>query len=108
VNNVYVSAVNHDFCGSQYLRSIPAELVREIHLAGHTARQIGKRWILIDDHGSRVSDPVWALYRQALERFPGLPTLIEWDSQIPALAVLIEQAATAQSLCEEASSAVSA
>jgi len=108
VNNVYVSAVNHGFSATDYLEAIPVHLVAEMHLAGHSARQLDGRWILIDDHGSRVSEPVWDLYRRALQRFPGVPTLIEWDSEIPALSVLLQEAEQAERLRGELSDAVAA
>ena len=104
VNNVYVSA--HNFGGDveQYLATLPAGAIGEIHLAGHSANDLeggDGRTILIDDHGSRVTPDVWALYRRALERFGPVPTLIEWDSNIPALTVLLEEAATADRIAHE-------
>ena len=60
----------------------------EIHLAGH--RHCGD--IVIDDHGSRVNEQVWALYRHAIGRFGAVPTLIEWDTDLPELSVLLEEA----------------
>ena len=98
VNNIYVSACNHGFDARRYLRAVPPRAVREIHLAGFD-RADG---LLIDTHGHRVAAPVWELYREALERFGPVPTLIEWDTDIPALAVLLEEAVTADRLAEEA------
>lgn len=91
VNNVYVAAVNHGFSALRYLRGIPVEAVQEIHLAGFDSLE----GILIDTHGKRVAEPVWTLYRNALARFGAAPTLIEWDTDIPALSVLLKEAATA-------------
>ncbi len=91
VNNVYVSAVNHGFDPLRYLDAIPPRAVQEIHLAGFD--RSGD--LLIDTHGKLVAEPVWDLYRQALARFGALPTLIEWDTDIPELAVLIGEAAKA-------------
>ena len=91
VNNIYVSSVNHGFDASRYLRGIPRACVREIHLAGHDHN--GR--CLIDTHGARVAAPVWALYREAVARFGRVPTLIEWDTDLPPLAVLLDEAATA-------------
>jgi uncharacterized protein (UPF0276 family) len=99
VNNVFVSACNHGFDARRYLRSLPREHIGEIHLAGHRLQKFDDgRSIRIDDHGSRVSREVWALYAEALALFGCLPTLIEWDTEVPALGVLLEEAAQAQTL----------
>ena len=92
VNNVYVSAMNHGFDPLHYLNRIPRERVREMHLAGHSIHTIGGREIRIDTHSAPVCDEVWALYSAALERFGPVPTLIEWDTNIPALDVLVAEA----------------
>lgn len=92
VNNVYVSAMNHGFDAGLYLSRIPVERVREIHLAGHSIQNIGGQQIRIDTHGTPVCDAVWALYAAALERFGPVPTLIEWDTDIPPLDDLISEA----------------
>jgi uncharacterized protein (UPF0276 family) len=103
VNNIYVSARNHGWNADTYLAALPRNAVREIHVAGHSERTLScGRSILIDDHGSAVCDGVWALYRQAIARFGALPTLIEWDNNIPAFAVLEAQAARAASYLLEA------
>jgi uncharacterized protein (UPF0276 family) len=104
VNNIYVSATNHGFDAAQYLRGIPKAPVAEIHLAGHDSN--GR--CLIDTHGTRVSEPVWALYRAALARFGAAPTLIEWDTDLPALEVLVDEAATADRIASEETRARSA
>jgi len=91
VNNIYVSAKNHGFDPGSYLAAIPPELVGEIHLAGHTDAD----GILIDTHSAPVADAVWALYREALRRLGPVPTLIEWDSQLPVLDRLLDEARTA-------------
>jgi uncharacterized protein len=91
VNNIYVSATNHGFDAARYLRAIPVAPVKEIHLAGHDHN--GR--CLIDTHGTHVADPVWALYRQALARFGQVPTLIEWDTDLPPLAELLGEAVKA-------------
>jgi len=96
VNNVYVSGRNFDEDPAGYLDSIPTGAVGEIHLAGHAANDADGRTILIDDHGSRVADPVWNLYRAALERLGPRPTLVEWDTNLPELAVLLDEAAQAE------------
>ena len=96
VNNVYVNAANHGFDPRRYLAAIPADAVAEIHLAGFDASGA----CLIDSHGARVAPPVWTLYREAIERFGPRPTLIEWDTDIPALAVLLDEADKAQRILE--------
>jgi len=105
VNNIYVSACNHGWRASAYLAALPPEAVGEIHLAGHSLRRLDDaRTLLIDDHGSRVTPEVWALYAEALARFGPVPTLIEWDTDVPPMAVLLEEAAHAAALIEEAES----
>jgi len=97
VNNIYVSAVNHDFDPYLYIRTIPSAAIREIHLAGfHDAGNC-----LIDTHGTPVSEAVWRLYRHTLRCHGVKPTLIEWDTDIPALPVLLNEAARAQTLIDE-------
>jgi len=105
VNNIYVSACNHGWRASAYLEALPRAAVGEIHLAGHSVRQVdASRSIRIDDHGSRVAPEVWALYAEALARFGPVPTLIEWDTNVPPMAVLLEEAAHAAALIEETDS----
>jgi len=96
VNNIYVNACNHGFDADAYLAAMPPDAIAEIHLAGFEVR--GE--ILIDTHGAPVAPAVWALYRSAIERFGPRPTLIEWDTDIPPLATLLREAATAQSMLE--------
>ncbi len=106
VNNIYVSACNHGWDASTYLAALPAQAIGEIHLAGHSSRQIeGGRSLRIDDHGSPVAPEVWALYGEALKRFGPVPTLVEWDTNLPALDVLLAQAAQAAALLERAEAA---
>jgi uncharacterized protein (UPF0276 family) len=92
VNNVYVSAMNHGFDPLTYLNRVPRDAVQEIHLAGHSVRRVGGREVLVDTHDGPVCDAVWTLYAAAVERFGSVPTLIEWDSNIPALEVLAAEA----------------
>jgi len=102
VNNIYVSACNHGWRASSYLEALPPSAIGEIHLAGHSVRQIdAARTIRIDDHGSRVAPEVWTLYAEALARFGPVPTLIEWDTDVPPMTVLLEEAAHAGMLIEE-------
>jgi uncharacterized protein len=93
VNNVYVSAQNHGFDAEAYIRAFPMAHVREIHLAGYfEARDSAGESFLIDAHDSPVREAVWTLYRLALKRAGAVPTLIEWDNDIPPLATLIAEA----------------
>jgi uncharacterized protein (UPF0276 family) len=103
VNNIYVSSSNHGWDPSSYLAALPVDAIDEIHLAGHTVRQFENgHSLLIDDHGARVTAEVWTLYEEALARFGPRPTLIEWDNNVPPLAVLLEEAAHAGALLQHA------
>lgn len=96
VNNVYVSSRNLGLDARAFISGLPRGAVHEIHLAGHT----DNGGVLIDDHGSRVCAQVWDLYAFAIARFGPLPTLIEWDTNIPELSVLAAEAARADELLE--------
>ncbi len=96
VNNIYVNAVNHGFDADAYLAALPREAIAEIHLAGFDASGP----CLVDTHGAPVAPDVWALYRRAIARFGPVPTLIEWDTDIPPLATLLDEAATAQAILD--------
>ncbi len=99
VNNIHVSAHNLGFDALAYLHGVPAALVEEIHLAGFTTRHLRSgAQILIDTHGAPVADAVWALYAAAIERFGPVPTLIEWDTDLPPLATLLDEARKADAL----------
>ncbi len=100
VNNIYVSARNHGFDAHEYLARMPAKAVREIHLAGHNRKSYRGRDLLIDTHSTFVCADVWALYAAAIRRFGPVPTLIEWDTDIPALSVLVEEAQRADAIRE--------
>ena len=95
VNNVAVSAFNLGFDPRDYLAAIPADAVGQFHLAGHSVNDVGDALVRIDDHGSRVADEVWELYAVAVDRIGPRPTLIEWDSNLPPLDVLVGEAAKA-------------
>jgi hypothetical protein len=101
VNNVFVSACNQGFDARRYLDSIPGRYVAELHLAGFTRNETDAGEILIDTHSKPVAAPVWALYARAIERFGNLPTLVEWDADLPPLTVLASEAARAQSIMDE-------
>ena len=97
VNNVYVNAINLGFDPDLYLSSIPPELVGQLHLAGHT--DCGTH--LLDSHVGPVPDPVWALYRTAIALFGRVPTLVEWDEQVPAYDVLLAEPGRAAAIERE-------
>ena len=99
VNNVYVSACNHGWHPTAYLFGLDPASIGEIHLAGHSVRQLEAGvTVRIDDHGSRVCAEVWALCAEALAWFGPVPTLIEWDNNVPPLDTLLDEAAKAASL----------
>lgn len=101
INNVYVNAMNHCFDAKQYLQGIPVAAVKEIHLAGHTVKAIDDTVIRLDTHDQRVCVEVWELYRQAIRYFGDVPTLIEWDRQLPELSVLVSEAMQADDIRKE-------
>ena len=101
VNNIYVSARNLGAEPYDYFSALAAAPVGEIHLAGHAVRRLDDGTeIRIDDHGSTVDPAVWALYAEALSLFGPVPTLIEWDTDIPAFSVLEGEAAHAQRMLD--------
>lgn len=100
VNNVFVTCANLGGDPEAYLDALPPDAVGEIHLAGHARNVADGRVVLIDDHGSRVAGPVWRLYERAVARFGPVPTLIEWDTDIPALEVLLDEARAAERVLE--------
>jgi uncharacterized protein (UPF0276 family) len=105
VNNVFVSACNlgEDSAArlSQLLQAVPPGAVGEIHLAGHAVKPLdGGAVLRIDDHGSAVSGEVWGLFEAAVARLGPRPALIEWDTDIPALEVLLAEAAIAEAVLE--------
>ena len=96
VNNIWVNAANHGFDPRRYLEAIDGRTVGEIHLAGFEEVD----GLLIDTHGAAVTQGVWDLYAHAVARFGPKPTLIEWDTHIPALDVLLAEAAKASAIAE--------
>lgn len=111
VNNLYVNALNARLRGEtddplidarRWLDAVQAQHVAELHLAGHA--HTGD--IVIDDHGSRVCDAVLSLHAHAVERFGAVPTLIEWDTGVPPLDVLLDEAQRARAVIEDALAAV--
>lgn len=104
VNNVMVSSVNHGLDPFAYIDRFPVHAVGELHLAGYdeTTDQAGER-LLIDAHGSRLSPDVFALFRHTLERTGPVPTLVEWDNNVPTFAVLADEARTVDQAIVEVS-----
>ena len=109
VNNIYVNALNAAMVGQianpeeacrVWIDAIDPHAVGELHLAGHIRVKDEHGDIVIDDHGSRVCDAVWRLYGHAVVRFGATPTLIEWDTNIPPLDVLLDEAARARQVNE--------
>jgi hypothetical protein len=97
INNIYVSARNHDFSAQEYLETIAPARVRQFHLAGHTDYQD----YVIDTHDHDVCAEVWSLYRKALMRFGSVSTMIERDGNIPAFAELQAELGLAQKIFHE-------
>ncbi len=109
VNNIYVNALNAQLADPaldalqvcrDWLDAIAPGVVGELHLAGHCRVTDAHGTLVVDDHGSRVCPAVWDLYRHALQRFGAVPTLVEWDTDIPALDVLLAEAQQARGLAQ--------
>jgi uncharacterized protein len=101
VNNVFVSATNHGYAALDYLSDFPLGEVAEIHLAGHTRQNDDEgELLLIDSHDKPVAGAVWKLYEIVMSRCGPIPTLIEWDSQIPPWPILRAEAAAAQAILD--------
>ncbi|PFG65199.1 hypothetical protein AXZ77_3850 [Thioclava sp. ES.031] len=92
VNNVFVSCVNHRQDPRTYLEAFPLNRVGEIHLAGHEEEELPSGPLLIDSHGREVAEPVWALYAETVSKTGPLPSLIEWDNDVPDFATLMAEA----------------
>jgi uncharacterized protein len=101
INNVFVSATNHDFSPLEYLSDFPLASVAEIHLAGHAEQADDEgELLLIDSHDRPVADAVWRLFETVVGRCGPVPTLIEWDSKIPDWKILRVEAAAAQAILD--------
>lgn len=98
INNVFVSCTNHRRDPRAYLADFPMDGVGEIHLGGHAAEDLPSGPLLIDSHGAAVADPVWTLYGQVIDRIGPVPTLVEWDNDLPPWPVLAAEAARADAL----------
>ncbi len=103
LNNIHVSAFNHDFSSQIYIDAIPAHAVEEIHLAGFTVKTLPQGEIWIDTHSCPVTDEVWHLYRYWCEVNGSRRTLIEWDLDIPEVDVLLAEAHKASDILFELS-----
>lgn len=102
VNNIFVSSWNLGFDPVGYVEALDGAAIREFHLAGHSANDADGRTILIDDHGSRVTPDVWQLFAHAVACWGARPTLIEWDTDIPTLAVLLDEVGLAERVLDRA------
>jgi uncharacterized protein len=100
INNIFVTCENFGQDPHAYLAALPSAAIGEIHLAGHHRMEIDGVTLLIDDHGSAVSDAVWDLYAEACRKLGPVPTVIEWDSRLPELPVLLGEARRAAQLAE--------
>lgn len=97
VNNIYVSSVNHQFDPLEYIRAIPMDKVRQIHLAGHSQGDT----LLIDTHDQAVPAPVWSLFAQVMQRAGPVAVMIERDDQFPPLAELLAELDLARSFARQ-------
>lgn len=96
INNVYVQAQNHGFDARAYIDRLDAARIREFHLAGHSARG----GLLVDTHNAPICDEVWDLFAYTLARAGPRPALVEWDADLPPLAMLAKEAQRAQHLLD--------
>ena len=102
MNNIFVSSVNHGWDAQEYLLSIPVELIKEIHLAGHSTSELSdKSTLLVDTHDNYVCVDVWLLYQKLIDTIKKqklkMPyVLIEWDENIPPLEELLKEAQKAK------------
>lgn len=97
INNIYVSAFNHEFSATDFLYGVPVDSVMQFHLAGH----LNNDDHLIDTHDHPVCDGVWDLYRKALIHFGDIPTMIERDDNIPPLTELLDELDTARAIASD-------
>jgi uncharacterized protein (UPF0276 family) len=100
VNNIYVNQMNHGLNGEFYINNLPIERIKEIHLAGYQQKEN----YLLDAHNNPVSEPVWELYQRLIKRKADIPTLIEWDNDIPSLPIVLNEAAKAQKIVSKVNS----
>lgn len=98
VNNVFVSCTNHGTNPRAWLEEFPLHLVGEIHLGGHDTEDMPSGPLLIDSHGKAVADPVWALFAEVVATAGPMPTLVEWDNDLPEWSVLAAEAERAKDI----------
>lgn len=101
INNIYVNSTNFGFKPDTYLSAIPSKLVQEIHLGGFSSTLIDDKEILIDSHNRPIVPAVWDLYRKAIQQLGRKPTMIEWDTDLPALETLCLEAYRAEKIMRE-------
>src|SRR5262249_47719050 len=104
VNNIHVNAVNFGFDALRYVQGIDPALVAQFHLGGHEARGA----MLVDTHGTRVAREVWSLFAETVAHVGERPTLIEWDTALPALDVLLDEARAAERVIADNAARVAA
>lgn len=100
VNNIYVNSKNHGYNAEDFISAVAPQTVQEIHLAGHTVNRFEDGEMIIDSHDKPICDAVWELYSRAVRRFPNVPVLVEWDSDLPPLAELLAEAYKAGQILE--------
>lgn len=101
VNNIYVSAMNLGFDPLAYINALDSQLIQELHLAGFSKTKRVERDILVDTHNQPVANQVWELYRSTITRIGRKPTIIEWDSDLPSLEQLCQEAYRAEAIMRE-------
>lgn len=97
INNLFVNQVNHGIDSQEYIDRLPLQRIKEIHLAGYQEQKN----FLLDAHNNPVAEPVWHLFQHLLQRKANIPTLIEWDNDIPPLPVLLNEAAKAENYLQQ-------
>jgi uncharacterized protein (UPF0276 family) len=102
INNAFVSCNNHGWSVEEYLAEVPPQMVEEIHLAGHSIQELTGASLRVDDHGSPVCREVWQLYANYINSNGCIPTLIEWDSNIPEFSELFKEVRLAEDVIEQA------
>jgi uncharacterized protein (UPF0276 family) len=103
VNNLFISGANLGIDIDEWLSVVPANVIGEIHLAGHEVGGTADHPLLMDTHGALITERVWALYAAVLRRFGPRPTMIEWDSDVPSIDVLLGEATRAQRFMDQVS-----
>jgi len=100
VNNLYVNECNRGVSAAAFIAALPVDVVGEIHVAGHSIEEYGGERVIVDTHDAPVCAEVWDLYALAISRFGRVPTLVEWDSKLPELGVLLDEAGKADRMME--------